>query len=150
MEFEIKQSKVHIPTTLKDQKIFCTNYLTQTKGIISLAETSTNFMTIKVLKTVLFMINHGFYEQLDELKKLAAPIILLLNGATDNYNLILFIPQPGAEVDTDNVERYFPTKNSAIIVGCKNLCCDILIRILSLETDAKAVLFIKKLKQDIE
>ena len=99
-------------------------------------------MTIEVLRTVLFMINHGFYEQMDELKKLAAPIILLLNGASDNYNLIHFIPQPGAEVKTGNVVRYFPTKNSAIIVRCKSLCCDILLRILSLETDAKAVLFI--------
>lgn len=99
-------------------------------------------MTIEVLSTVLFMINHGFYEQMDELKKLAAPIILLLNGATDNYNLIHFIHQPGEEVKTGNVMRYFPTKNSAIILRCKSLCCDILLRILSLETDAKAVLFI--------
>lgn len=56
-----------------------------------MGENSTNLMTIEVLRTVLFMINHGFYEKMDELKKLAAPIILLLNGATDQYNVINFI-----------------------------------------------------------
>jgi len=42
VDFEIKQSKVRIPTTLKEQKVFCTNYLKQTKGIIDLKEDSTN------------------------------------------------------------------------------------------------------------
>lgn len=61
-----------------------------------MAENSTNLMTIEVLRTVLFMINHGFYEKMDELKKLAAPIILLLNGATDQYNVINFIQTAGS------------------------------------------------------
>ena len=43
-------------------------------------------MTIEVLRTILFMINHGFYETMDELKQLSEPIILLLNGVTDKYN----------------------------------------------------------------
>lgn len=30
------------------------------------------------------------------------------------------------------------------------MCCDILLRILALEVDSKALMFIQKLKQDIE
>jgi len=98
VEIEIKQSKVRIPTTLKDQKTFCINYLKQTKGKLDLDDESPNYMTVEVLKTVLFMLNHGFYEQQDELKKLAGPIILMLNGSTVNYHLPEPIQVPGEEI----------------------------------------------------
>ena len=85
LEFSIKVSKVRIPTTLKDQKRFMTTYLNGIKGRIVLSETAQNEMTIEVLSTVLYMLNHGFYENNKELKELAMPIILMLNGATDEY-----------------------------------------------------------------
>lgn len=114
-----------------------------------LTDIDKNEMTLQVLRTVLYMINHGFYEKNNELKELAQPIILILNGSTDNYKTIKFSPVLGTK-PKKNVERYYPTKLSAIIIKCKSMCCDILLRILALEVDSKALMFIQKLKQDIE
>ena len=73
-------------------------------------------MTIEVLSTVLYMLNHGFYENNKELKELAMPIILMLNGATDEYNSNNEKTEPnpnstGKKVKP-NVGRYFPNKTS--------------------------------------
>ena len=55
-------SRVRVPTSLLSIKKFCETYLRQTKGVMHLIEKAKNEMTIEVLKTVQFMINHGFYE----------------------------------------------------------------------------------------
>ena len=47
---------------LLNQKKFCENFLRSTKGTMNIVEKEKNEMTIEVLKTVQFMINHGFYQ----------------------------------------------------------------------------------------
>ena len=42
-------------------------------------------MTLETLKIIYFMLTHGFYFNLSELKQLAKPMISLLNGSNDIY-----------------------------------------------------------------
>jgi|688.fasta_scaffold68925_1 hypothetical protein len=57
-------------------------------------------MNMEVLRTVLYMINHGFYDNMEELKQITGPIIMLLNGTTDDYNLINFAPSVNGKQET--------------------------------------------------
>ena len=41
-------------------------------------------MTISVLKTVKFMLSHGFYKTQSELSSIALPVVQLLNGANSS------------------------------------------------------------------
>lgn len=61
-------------------KLFMQQYLESVKGIIDPAEEDKNAMTIAVLRTVSFMVMHGFYLNPEELAKIATPIVLFLNG----------------------------------------------------------------------
>ena len=42
-------------------------------------------MTLEVLKNILFMISHGFYQTYKELKALLEPLVQLLDGTDDVY-----------------------------------------------------------------
>lgn len=59
--FDIKSSKVKIPKRMIELKLFMQQYLEAIKGIIDPAEEDKNAMTIAVLRTVSFMVMHGFY-----------------------------------------------------------------------------------------
>lgn len=61
-------------------KLFMQQYLESVKGIIDPTEEDKNAMTIAVLRTVSFMVMHGFYQNPEELAKIATPIVLFLNG----------------------------------------------------------------------
>jgi hypothetical protein len=61
-EFEIKMSRVRIPQRILDIKAFLETYLKSIQGTMNPAEEDKNNMTISVLKTVKFMISHGFYK----------------------------------------------------------------------------------------
>jgi uncharacterized membrane protein YkvI len=43
-------------------------------------------MTFEILKIIKFMLNHGFYKNLTELKEVSIPMINLMNGANDTYS----------------------------------------------------------------
>lgn len=53
-----------------------------------------NEMTVAVLRTVKFFVNHGFYESQKELIQVAEPVISLLNGSTKKKPV-----DPNEEVD---------------------------------------------------
>jgi hypothetical protein len=55
-------SSVKIPTKIMDLKMFTESYLKSTQGLMNPSEMDKNDMTISVLKTVKFMIEHGFYK----------------------------------------------------------------------------------------
>lgn len=46
---------------------------------------SKNMLTLEILKIIKFMLHHGFYNNLRELKEIAQPMINLLNGSNDVY-----------------------------------------------------------------
>jgi len=102
-------------------------------------------MTFEILKVIRFMLNHGFYQNLEELKGVAIPMVNLLNGANDIYN----------EDDEDlsdflSVKRYFSSGNNDIIVECKAIICENLLIISQLEVDGKAQIFLSKFKNDLD
>ena len=66
-EFEIKMSRVRIPQRILDLKVFMEQFLKSTMGVMDPAEQDKNEMTISVLKTVKFMLSHGFYKTQTEL-----------------------------------------------------------------------------------
>lgn len=66
-------------------KKFVEIYLIETNGIQNIFEIGKNMMTFEILKIIRFMLNHGFYASLKELKGVALPMINLLNGANDIY-----------------------------------------------------------------
>ena len=71
-------------------------------------------MIIEVLKTVQFMVNHGFYQSQAELIDIAKQVIQVLNGANDVYKTANLdgtkpiILDPSLPV-SKNVDRYFPS-----------------------------------------
>lgn len=111
-----------------------------------------NFI-LEVLKVIKFMLNHGFYQNMNEIKDIALPVLGLLNGA----NMIKKLPKDEVqdadpdpeELDIRSKERYFPESPDDITIQSKCLACDILLRISSLETEAKCTIFFAKLKQEI-
>lgn len=70
-DYAVKMSKARVPTLLLSQKKNCENFLKSTKGIIKSTEHAKNDMIIEILKTVQFMVNHGFYQTQGELIEIA-------------------------------------------------------------------------------
>ena len=89
-------------------------------------------MTFEILKIIKFMLNHGFYSSLKELKEIAIPMINLLNGANDIYQ------EETDEQEFVSSKRYFSSGNNDIIVESKSIICENLLIISALETDGKA------------
>lgn len=77
-------------------------------------------MTQQVLQVILFMVNHGFYMDQADLKRIALPIICILDGSNDSYRV------NGKDMQL-GLKRYFPNKNFDHSVIAKVLACDILI-----------------------
>jgi len=61
-DFEIKMSRVRIPPRILELKVFMEQFLKSTAGVMDPSENDKNEMTISVLKTVKFMMSHGFYK----------------------------------------------------------------------------------------
>ena len=73
-------------------------------------------MTLEILKIIRFMLNHGFYMNLKELKEVAIPMINLLDGSNDIY---YDIKDEAMTADLDefiSVRRYFCSGQNDIIV----------------------------------
>ena len=105
-------------------------------------------MTFEILKIIRFMLHHGFYVSLQELKEVAIPMINLLNGSNDKYNL-----GDGESEELSehvSVKRYFSSGDNDIIVLCKCLICENLLLISNLENDGKTQIFLSKFKSDLD
>lgn len=57
------------------------SFLYKTNGQLNPDQPDRNEMVVSVLRTVKFMIQHGFYVESTELEKIAIPVMQLLNGA---------------------------------------------------------------------
>lgn len=122
--YAIKQSKISVPPSMGPIKKFVENYLHETQGVQNIYETGKNMMTLEILTIIRFMLNHGFYSNLDELKEVSLPMINLLNGANDiYYNLEEKDQMSGSIDDFISVKRYFTSGDNDIIVQCKALIC---------------------------
>ena len=93
-----------------------------------LEDTEEVAMTRQVLDVTLFMLKHGFYTDQEELIKIAAPVVSILDGSNDTYRV------NGKDFQL-GIKRYFPNKDLEHAVEAKALACDILIQISRLETD---------------
>ena len=86
---------------------------------------------------------------MSEIKDVALPVLGLLNGANMIKKVTVSVedadPDP-EELDIRTKERYFPDSPDEITIQSKCLACDILLRISSLETEAKCTIFFAKLK----
>ena len=107
-------------------------------------------MTYEILKIINFMLRHGFYGNLKELREVAKPMVNLLNGANDVYLDIEDENLAGNIVDFIGVKRYFSSGSNDIIVQCKALICENLLLISQLEIDGKAQIFLSKFKCDLD
>ena len=67
-------------------KKFVENYLHGTGGSQNNKDVGANMMTFEILKIIRFMLHHGFYVNLQELKGIAIPMINLMNGSNDKYH----------------------------------------------------------------
>jgi hypothetical protein len=148
--YPIKQSKISVPTSLTAIKKFVEHYLYETKGVQNIYETGKNMMTLEILKIIQFMLNHGFYKNLEELKEVALPMIKLLNGSNDIYYNVEEDHCDGSFQDFVNVKRYLQNGSNDIIVLCKAIICENLLIISQLEIDGKAQVFLSKFKSDID
>ena len=84
-----------------------------------------NEFIYEVLNCVLFMTQHGFYTDQDDIKSLASSVISILNGSNDRF-------KDGRSL---GVKRYLPSPANDIIVPIKEKCCDILSQLSCLELD---------------
>ena len=107
-------------------------------------------MTLEILKIIQFMLNHGFYTNLRELKEVAIPMINLLNGANDIYYAQDDDSASGDIDDFVSVKRYFCSGSNDIIVQSKAIICENLLIISQLEVDGKAQIFLSKFKADLD
>jgi hypothetical protein len=94
------------------------------------------------------MLMHGFYQSQEELNSLAMPLIMLLDGSDDVFEEEGAV---GGDSEEDkSMNRYKYTQKSEIMLMSKKIQCDCLIFISQLELDARAELFLSKLKRQIE
>lgn len=109
-------------------------------------------MTLEILKIIKFMLNHGFYQSLRELKEVSIPMINLLNGSNDIYFVANSEEQDQEENLDDflSIKRYFSSGSNDIIVQSKALICEILLVISQLEIDGKVQIFLSKFKSDLD
>lgn len=121
-------------------------------GVQNIFEVGKNMMTLEILKIIKFMLNHGFYQSLRELKEVSIPMINLLNGSNDIY----FVANSEEQDQEENLEeflsikRYFSSGSNDIIVQSKALICEILLVISQLEIDGKVQIFLSKFKSDLD
>lgn len=148
--FAVKQSKIAVPVALHLIKRYCEDYLGDNDlGVQNIAEVGRNMMTLEVLKMIQFMLNHGFYMNLKELKQLAIPMINLLNGSNDIY----FTEEEAAAGAVDrfiSVNRYFSDGDTDMIVQSKAIVCENLLTISQIEIDGKANVFLSMFKSDLD
>ena len=109
-----------------------------------------NMMTLEILKIIKFMLNHGFYNNLVELKMVAQPMVNLLNGSNDIFYDATDESMSGAIDDFISVKRYFSSGSNDIIVMSKAIICENLLIISQLEIDGKVEIFLAKFKKDFE
>lgn len=107
-------------------------------------------MTIEILKIIQFMLVHGFYTNLQELKQLSKPMIKLLNGSNDIYYNKEDDLSNGAIDEFVSVKRYFSSGSNDIIVQTKAIICENLLIISQIEIDGKSQVFLSKFKSDID
>lgn len=125
-------------------------YLYSTGGVQNIFEVGKNLMTFEILKIIHFMLRHGFYGNLKELREVAKPMVNLLNGANDIYVDVEDENMAGCVDDFVGVKRYFSNGSNDIIVECKSLICENLLLISKLEIDGKAQIFLSKFKCDLD
>lgn len=147
-EFQIKTTKVRIPPRLLELKVFTETFL-KVNGVIDLNDDSKNDMIVAVLRVVKFMVQHGFYKSQSELSSIAIPVVELLNGCKVKKKKEVENPLPEM-VEIIGRQRYFPESSKDHQITSKIYATEILLLISNLETDAKANIFLSKLKQDIE
>jgi len=119
-----------------------------------------NLMTFEVLKMVKFLVHHGFYKSQEELKEIALPLILLLNGTIDIYEDDISGGngnEKAAEEESAAVKkqveerrkwRYNVTQDNLVIMQCKELVAKILLLISDLEQEMRMVIFLSKFKKE--
>ena len=88
----------------------------ETQGVQNIFEIGKNMMTLEILKIIQFMLNHGFYNSLRELKEVSIPMINLLNGSNDIYHNVEDDSMAGTIDDFVSVKRYFCSGDNDIIV----------------------------------
>ena len=96
-------------------------YLHETNGVQNIFDIGKNMMTYEILRVIQFMLNHGFYSNLKELKEIAIPMINLLNGSNDIYHKQSEIDET---IEFPSVKRYFSSGTNDIIVECKAIICE--------------------------
>lgn len=136
-----------MPASLSAIKKFVENYLHETQGVQNIFEVGKNMMTLEILKIIKFMLAHGFYTTLRELKEVARPMINLLDGSNDIYCQEEDVAA-GSLDDFLSVKRYFSSGDNDVIVQSKAIICENLLTISQLETDGKAQIFLSKFKAD--
>lgn len=150
IKYPIKQSKISVPGSLSVIKKFVETYLIETGGVQNVVENGKNAMTIEILKIIKFMLIHGFYANLLELKEVALPMINLMNGSNDMFCDPKDEAMASSLDEFLSTKRYFSSGNNDIIVQSKALLCENLIIISQLEIDGKVLVFLSKFKSDLD
>mmetsp|Transcript_6821 Transcript_6821/g.10992 ORF Transcript_6821/g.10992 Transcript_6821/m.10992 type:complete len:608 (+) Transcript_6821:2642-4465(+) len=150
MVYNIITSKITVPPSLTAIKKFVEVYLESTGGVQNIFEMGRNMMTLEILRIIKFMLNHGFYNNLHELKQVAKPMVNLLDGSNDIYYDVNDENMSGAIEDFVSVKRYFSSGSNDIIVQSKAIICENLLIISQLEIDGKVEIFLSKFKKDLE
>ena len=78
-------SALPLPSALLGLKDFALGFLTALEGEIVAYDQDANNLLFEVLRLVKFMIEYGFYSRVEEVKRLADPLIALLDGSSDDY-----------------------------------------------------------------
>lgn len=84
-------------------------------------------MTLEILRIIKFMLNHGFYVNLRELKEVSIPMINLLNGSNDIYFEKGSTNEEGEDENLEDflcIKRYFNSGSNDVIVQSKSIICE--------------------------
>jgi hypothetical protein len=63
-------------------KGFLDKFLKTPEGTLDADQEERCEFILEVLKTIRYMLNHGFYKSMEELTAIAGPVVGLLNGAS--------------------------------------------------------------------
>jgi hypothetical protein len=118
-EFPIKMSRVRIPLSMIEVKAFLDEFLKTPEGVLDSENPERCNFILEVLKTIKYMLNHGFYQNMNEIKDIALPVLSLLNGASLIKKQAKIEPEGDPdpeEIEMRSKERYFPESPDEITI----------------------------------
>lgn len=135
------------------------------EGCNKIYEVERNKFTVILVELTYYIVNFGFYKDVEQLKELLKPLLILLNGMKDvmtSYEFEVFkkklksVKKPKkhlnlgtGDLEERNTQRYEENERTNIIMDLKNRICELIQIIMNIDDDLRLRQFLLEFKNEI-